>query len=470
MNKALKLVIVSSLLMIGFAQAEETETTLNAYAAGYTAGFTCSAVFNGNKNMEQIREHELSGIYSLIAERVRTMEPVIDEENQWVRVAYDEGKRERISVWRPKLGCVDLPVGASTDDAKLVADPYSGKAAAGKDNGEPWQQRAKVNAISDNPELESVLQQAFTKKYGSGARTSAILIATPDEIIAERYIEGFTPETSQRTWSVAKSIGASVIGAAVQQGKLELGAPAGIANWSHPIDPRRNITLENLLHMASGLDSNKAGNRTDRVYMGGGLVSDTATVAALEVAPGSRWKYANNDTLLALRALHERFDTTEEYLEFPHTALLEKIGMQHTFPETDWRGDFILSSQVWTTARDLARLGVLHLQRGKWQGEQILPEGWLDYISMPAPAQPPQGAPGYGAQWWLYNERFPELPNDTIAARGNRGQFLVVIPSKNLVVVRRGYDLAGEPGFNEHDFVRDVLEALQKDPSGETEE
>ncbi|WP_417437078.1 serine hydrolase domain-containing protein [Idiomarina abyssalis] len=460
MNKTLKITLASGLLATAVTQAEETDTTLSAYAAGYTAGFTCSAIFNGDKSMEQIREHELSGIYSLIADRVAQMEPRVDKQNHWVRVPYDNGNRERISVWRPKLGCVDLPVGASVDDVKFVADPFSGHKKAGKDNGQPWKQKAEVNSVSGNAQLESVLQQAFTKKYGSGARTSAVLIATPDEIIAERYIEGFTPETAQRTWSVAKSIGASVIGAAVQQDKIKPDEAAGISNWSHPLDPRRHITLENLLHMASGLDSNKAGNRTDRVYMGGGLVSDTATETALEVAPGSRWKYANNDTMLALRALHERFDSTEEYLKFPYKALLEKVGMNHTFAETDWRGDFILSSQVWTTSRDLARLGVLHLQQGQWQGEQILPEGWLEYISMPAPAQPPENSPGYGAQWWLYNERFPELPDDTIAARGNRGQFLVVIPSENLVVVRRGYDIAGEPGFNEHDFVRDVLKAL----------
>lgn len=460
MNKTLKITLAGMLLAAGYTQAEETETTLNAYAAGYTAGFTCSAVFNANKSMAQVREHELSGIYSLIAERVKGMEPQVDKENNWVRVPYDDGRRERISVWRSKLGCVDLPVGATVDDAKFLADPFRGDKAADKDSGAPWGKRAEVNATSDNAQLESVLKQAFTKKYGSGSRTSAVLIVTPDEIIAERYLEGFSPETAQRTWSVAKSIGASVIGAAIQQNKIELDAPAGISNWSHPLDPRGHITLENLLHMASGLDSNNAGNRTDRVYMGGGLVSDTATETALEVTPGSRWKYANNDTMLALRALHERFDTTEEYLKFPYKALLEKIGMQHTFVETDWRGDFILSSQVWTTSRDLARLGVLHLQEGQWQGEQILPEGWLDYISMPAPAQPPEDAPGYGAQWWLYNQRFPELPDDTIAARGNRGQFLVVIPSKNLVVVRRGYDIAGEQGFNEHDFVRDVLKAL----------
>ena len=115
---------------------------------------------------------------------------------------------------------------------------------------------------------------------GEGARTSAILIASPQAILAEQYKAGFTPETAQRTWSVAKSIGASIIGVAVEQKRLDVTKPAGLKNWSHPLDPRGEITLENLLHMASGLDSNKAGNRTDRVYMGGGLVSDTATHTA----------------------------------------------------------------------------------------------------------------------------------------------------------------------------------------------
>ncbi|RUO60602.1 serine hydrolase domain-containing protein [Pseudidiomarina insulisalsae] len=464
LNSAFSLSLMAGALLAGTSPgyaAEETEATLNAYAAGYLAGFTCSAVFNGKKEMDAIRRDELTGIYPLIAERVNALEPEINREEQWVRVSYDNGQRARISVWRPRLGCVDLPVGATLADRVHLANPFAGAIAPGADNGQPWSDQQPATMTSSQQQaLNEVVAQAFTKKYGSGTRTSAVFIATPEHILAERYQPGFTAVTPQRTWSVAKSIGASVIGAAVWQRLVETEAPAQLANWSHPLDPRRQITLEHLLHMASGLDSNKAGNRTDRVYMGGGLVSDTATETALEVAPGSRWKYANNDTLLALRTLRERFATLDGYLQFPYQALLDKIGMQHTYLETDWQGDFILSSQVWTTARDLGRLGVLHLNRGEWYGEQVLPSDWLTYISTPAPAQPPENAPAYGAQWWLYNERFPELPNDTIAARGNRGQFLLIIPSENLVIVRRGYDLAGEPGFNEHDFTRDVLKAL----------
>ncbi len=442
--------------------AEETDTTLNAYAAGYIANFTCSATFNGQKTQGQIKQDELTGIYPLIADKVNALSAKVDAQHKRVTVAYDNGARQRISVWRPRLGCVDLPVGATVEQSALVLSPFKQNTADQPDNGAPWQKLSGVNQASGNAALDKVIEQAFTRHYGEGARTSAILIATPDAILAEHYKPGFTPETAQRTWSVAKSIGASIIGVAVQQKRLDVSKPAGLSSWSHPLDPRAKITLENLLHMASGLDSNAAGNRTDRVYMGGGLVSDTATHTALEVAPGSRWKYANNDTMLALRTLRETFADETAYLTFPYTNLLDKIGMQHTFLETDWQSDFILSSQVWTTSRDLARLGLLHLNNGRWNGEQLLPKNWLNYIGTPAPAQPPLRSPGYGAQWWLYNERFPELPDDTIAARGNRGQYLVVIPSEQLIIVRRGYDLAGMKGFNEHDFTRDVLKALGK--------
>ncbi len=467
---AKRLIIAVGVALLAGSQgaiAQETEATIRAYAAGYKAAFTCSATFNGGKGLDQIAAHELTGIYPLVADIVPTLEAKIDRNEMRVSVKYRDDMPPRISQWRKHFGCVQLPVGADVDDVEAVFTTHvQAKVKSKIDNGAPWQTLAPINGTSGNTALDDVIDRAFTKAYGKGARTSAVLITTPDAILVERYIDGFGPTTSQRTWSVAKSIGASVIGAAVQKGLFDVKAPAGLENWSKPLDPRGKITVENLLHMASGLDSNRAGNRTDRLYLGGGLVSDTATESALEVKPGSRWKYANNDTLLAVRALRETFEDPHEFQRFAFEKLLYRIGMTHTKLETDWDGNFILSSQVWTTSRDLARLGVLHLNDGVWYGQRYLPKGWLDYISTPAPAQPPEksasGAriPGYGAQWWLYNERFPELPNDTIAARGNRGQFLMLIPSRNLVIVRRGYDMAGEKGFQLHEFARDVLAAM----------
>ncbi|GEQ98453.1 hydrolase [Iodidimonas gelatinilytica] len=336
------------------------------------------------------------------------------------------------------------------------------------DTGLPWTDHAPVNGPSGNDRLDKVIDKAFTTQFGSDSRTSAVLIATPTAILAERYKEGHSPVTAQRTWSVAKSIGASVIGAAVEQGLIDVKAPAQIPQWQRLADPRRAITLENLLHMASGLDSNIAGNRTDRVYMGGGLMADEAATNALEAMPGMRWKYANNDTMLAMRAVRSAFESEDAYLRFPFEALLHPIGMTHTRLETDWAGDFIMSSQVWTTARDLARLGVLHLQDGLWDGKRILAKGWVDYVSTPAPAQPPlqnsdgSPRPGYGAQWWLLNAYDPALPKDSIVAAGNRGQYLVVIPSLDLVIVRRGYDMVGGSGFSYVDFASQIVAALKE--------
>jgi CubicO group peptidase (beta-lactamase class C family) len=132
--------------------------------------------------------------------------------------------------------------------------------------------------------------------------------------------------------------------------------------------------------------------------------------------------------------------------------------MTRTVPETDWEGNFILSSQVWTTARDLARMGLLYLNDGVWNGERILPAGWGRYVASPGPAQPASGY-GYGASFWTF-PKDKGLPADAYVARGNRGQYLAIIPSRQMLIVRRGFDGAGA-NFDLDAFTRDVLAALR---------
>ena len=450
----------------GHLHAQEMLGTNAAYAAGYKAAFTCSAVFNGGKTLAQISAHELFGIYTEYQSLLDSLvEADIDYDRKRVSVAYGQSLPPRISVWRPHLGCVQLPPGADTDVISRL--PAIDIKKPRGDNNAPWQRIAPINGSSGNEALDQVIKSAFrggdfNPDFGENAFTSAILIATPKEIIAEHYLDGYTPQTSQRTWSVAKSIAATVIGTAVKQGLIDVKKPAPIPAWQNPVDPRQQITVENLLHMSSGLDSNRAGNRTDRLYLGGGSLVDTAVPNSLEQAPNSRWKYANYDTLLAMRSLREAINDDDAYLKFPFQQLLYKIGMLDTYLETDWNGDFIMSSQVWTTSRDLARLGILYLNNGSWNGERILPENWASYVATPAPMQPAAGATGYGAQFWLYNERSPNIPNDTYAAHGNRGQYLMIIPSRNLLIVRRGYDPTGGRGFQMGKFAEAVLQAIEK--------
>jgi len=143
----------------------------------------------------------------------------------------------------------------------------------------------------------------------------------------------------------------------------------------------------------------------------------------------------------------------------PPAEFFAKLGMIHTVAETDWQGNYILSSQVWTTALDLARLGQLYLNDGKLpSGERILPEGWVQYVSTPAGPQP-DGPFGYGAGFWLMNKS-EGVPSDAFAAFGNRGQYVVIVPSRDVVIVRRGEDPVGTR-FDIAAFTRDVLAALE---------
>ncbi len=155
------------------------------------------------------------------------------------------------------------------------------------------------------------------------------------------------------------------------------------------------------------------------------------------------------------------------YLEFPREALFDRIGMRNTVPGVDRFGDFVMSSQVYTNARDLARLGLLHLNRGAWKGERILPESWVDFVRTPAPTTSGSGN-FYGGQWWLVPDDRTDLPQDAYTTAGNRGQYTIVVPSHDLVVVRRGLDWQpGRHGFPMWDLLAEVLKAFPERPGGE---
>ena len=431
-------------------------------AAGFKAQFTCSGFFNAGKTLEQIAAHELTNIYPDYGRPMaRLPDAEVDDNKKLVQVTYAEDMPPRIAAWRPHLGCASLPAGAT--DLTLLPKVRVRKPQRRDDT--IWPQGDHLPSDDQTLDagqraLETTLKEAMAGAFGGV--TSAVVVVKDGRLIGENYLDGFDIYTSQRTWSVAKSIGATVIGAAIEDGILKADQATGIDQWSSKGDPRGAITLANLLHMGSGLDSEPAGNRTDAIYFGGGLVTEHATGNVLAAMPGERWRYANNDTMLALLTLRQAMGDDEAYRRYPFEKVLYKIGMLNTHLETDWQGNFILSSQVWTTARDLARLGMLYLQDGMWEGERILPEGWADYVATPAPAQPANAdqrpSRGYGAQFWLY-QGFPGVPEGTYAALGNRGQFVIIVPEQNVVIVRRGYDYRGAR-FDGPAFTAAVLEAL----------
>jgi len=465
----LRKILISSLAVAAFslpAAAKEGGNSPQldpALAAGWKAHFICSGMFNAGQELAEIERNELDGIYPDYDRDYRKLpDAVIDAATKTVSVAYSDAMPPRMSVWRAGFGCTQMPIGATKDMASFLPTFSTWPAFGGTDRGSAIGSDVMVRLRTDDTErLEAPVSFAFDERtYGNGTRTSAVLVVKDGQVVAEQYARGIEHETPQRTWSVAKSITATILGAARRNGHIDLNYPAVIEDFNSGADPRRKITLTNLMHMASGLDSGEIGSRTDRIYFGGGRVIDQAADNVLEAAPGTRFKYANNDTLIAMRSFRESIASDEAYHRFPYEHLLHKIGANRTTMEIDWNGDFISSSQVWSTARDLARIGQLYLQDGMWGNERLLPEGWAEFVRTPAPAQPASGGQGYGAQFWLLNDT-PGVPEDTFLMAGNRGQYVVISPSLNAVVVRRGYDVNGGARFKIDEFARDVLGALQ---------
>jgi CubicO group peptidase (beta-lactamase class C family) len=174
--------------------------------------------------------------------------------------------------------------------------------------------------------------------------------------------------------------------------------------------------------------------------------------------PGTFWDYENYDTLLAVAAMKEALGDDRTYLEFPRRRLLDRIGMRNTLLSTDRYGDFILSSQVYTTARDLARFGLLYLNGGVWDGDRLVSEEWIDFVRTPAPASAVRGN-DYGGQFWLVPDDRNDVPKDAYATAGNRGQYVIIVPGLDLVIVRRGLDFSS-PHMQPWDITATLLSAF----------
>ena len=425
---------------------------VRAVAAGYKATFLCGGVFNAGRTERQIESLELKGIYAEYRELAATLPARVDRTTATVTVTFDPALPGRRATWRAGAGCTLAPIGAAPP---AVVTNYRAPPAPAPADPRPWPLGDMGIAPRPDAAMVRAVERAFTGGYGRGAETVGVVVLHQGRVVAERYRDGFGPFVANRTWSVAKSIAGTLVGMA----KVDPARPAPIPEWRSPAgpDPRARITTDNLLRMASGLHSDTAGNRTDALYFGGTSVTEQAVSWPLEAAPGTRFRYANNDILLAVRGLRASLGEPA-YRALPQ-RLFGPLGMKHTVAQSDWEGNYLLSSDVWTTARDLARLGQFWLQDGVWQGRRLLPAGWMRYMTTSSGPQPPR-AEGYGASIWLFGAK-QGLPAGSYSAQGSRGQYVMVVPSAQLVVVRRGED-PGTERFDVARFTADVLATLPR--------
>lgn len=466
------------LLLLSSAQAEQAESydyfsaNRNTIRNGVQAVLTCNGLFTSHRTLEQVFRQELAYLTQPVGS-ADAGEYVIDRQRQAVAVGGRQSGTVIRAAFRNGIGCIVMAPDQTFDDIDSL--PQLDRASPNTDAATiPWPNGDRIDAKPQSASVNSAALKAASdwafERESPEQVTLSLLVLHHGDIIHERYAPGVDMHTRTRTWSTAKSIGVTLIGMLVDDGRLALDAPLGI-DWLPAVanatnDARNAITLRHVLNMSSGLypvDSfgMEYATGSGLAYWAGASSVIGARKRGLIREPGSFWDYENYDTLLAIYAMKQALGDARSYHEFPRRALLERIGMRNTLIGTDRFGDFIFSSQVYTNARDLARFGLLYLQNGVWDGAQLLSQDWIRFIRTPAPATTASGS-FYGGQWWLVPDERNDVPPDAYATAGNRGQYVIVVPSHDIVIVRRGLDY-GRQGFNRWDLTREVLKAIAVD-------
>ncbi len=439
---------------------------------GQQAIFMCNGLFTSNRTLEQVFAHELA----FLPDPVGTPQGgdyVVDRSRRAVAIGAPNGPVPVMrAAFREGIGCVILAPDQTFDDIDSLPSlgapllPGDPAAIAWPDGDRVLPQPLPANV--DAAKLQAASDWAFDRPSPE-QDTLSLLVVHKGQIIHERYAPGVDMTTRTRTWSTAKSLAVTLIGMLVDQGRMTLDDPLPF-EWlpqtaAPDQDPRSAITLRHVLNMSSGLETiDNAGleyaTGSGLSYWAGASSVEGARSRALIRQPGTNWDYENYDTLLAVYAMKLALGSDEAYHAFPRTALFDRIGMRSTLASTDRFGDFIFSSQVYTNARDLARFGLLYLQNGMWKGERLLSKEWIDFVRTPAPATATRGRQ-YGGQWWLVPDDRQDVPADAYSTAGNRGQFAIVVPSDDLVIVRRGLDY-GRQGFDRWALTHEVLKAFER--------
>lgn len=431
---------------------------------GHVAKEMCSDIFISGRSSNDIAQNE-TGIfpYNLVSYKVNTDDSSVS--TSFLGVA------RRKAIYRKGLG-VTLISGIS--EAEIKKQSISIITALSNDQDSidfPMGNRISdsINPDIDKMKLAITINNAFNEpNQKNERRTRTVIVVYKGQIIGERYAAGYSINSKQLGWSMSKSIINSLIGILVKQGKLNIDSAAPIDQWKN--DDRNKITTANLMHMNSGLRFWRfpaAPSDLMNMLFKEQDMSRFAIDKPLNNKPGTVFNYSDGSANILSYIIRKRVGD-KEYYRFPYEQLFHKIGMYHTILEVDPSGTFVGSSYCYATARDWARFGLLYLNDGMWNGERILPEGWVKFSATPSSAKNSNKGGKYGALWWsnaadvnnASNRKYPHVPADCFSCQGYDGQYVWVIPSKQLVVVRLSFEKGAE--LDPDLFLSEIIKTLPK--------
>ncbi len=414
----------------------------------HTAGFAkilCSGVFITGLDPADAAAN-VGGFTSPFDQRHFVTDTVVDFERQMVRLTLPDGTVRSAKRYKNQ-GCVSHAIGEDsiyytpTDVARNLPPAESTEWPMGDVvPDEAWP------ADVDMAKVEEALDVGFGPPE---AQTLGLVVTYKGRILGERYGDGIDMHTPLESWSMGKSLTGTLMGVLIQQGEYELWQSAPVPEWQEEGDPRQAIRIGDIMRMSSGIRINAPGDPDydtstypDHVYLYTATKNSFSYAATRpqEWEPNTVGRYRNTDPVLTNYLIRLAVEGRgEDYHAFPQRNLFDKIGIRDAIIETDVYGNFLAQGYEFLPARDWARLGNLYLQDGVWDGERILPEGYVDYASEVAPAWIEDRNPVYGgAFFWVNGNGTPPLPASAYSMRGAGGQSTTIIPTHELVVVRLG--------------------------------
>jgi CubicO group peptidase (beta-lactamase class C family) len=417
--------------------------------AGY-AKILCSALFITGRDLATAADED--GFFvSPRAERRLVTRTVVDEKAKAVHLTLANGVTRSARLFGDQ-GCITLPRGVDN----VFFKPVRIRSSLPDPAAQPWPMGDRLPDASPPPELDTAKTAAAVAAAFDPpeALTAAFVVAYKGRIIGERYQRGIDHATPLPSWSMGKSIAATLMGRLIHQGVYDLWQPAPVDEWQRSGDPRRAIRIADVLHMSSGLrfvapldpDYDPSRGYADHLYIYTGAIDAVrwAVTRPPQWPPNTAGRYRNSDPLVINYLIRKAAAArNEEYLSLPQRLLFDKIGIRRMVLETDPHGNLMLQGYDLGTGRDWLRLGLLYLQDGTWNGERLLPEGWTDFVRTPAPAW---SKPIYGAFFWLNRTGRWPVPEDAYFMAGAGGQYAIIIPTHDLVVVRLGHYKGQEHG------------------------